>query len=489
MAALRAPAILLVCTLSLPALRASVARADEEAAPGEQEAAAAVAFPDERFGPRYVIDEVLVKGNHKTEKSIIVAEVAALGLGQGAAVDASDPRVQAARYRLLALGYFLDVRLSVTRGASRGGVVLVVEVEERGTIVINELFPSTSAATAFWGGADASETNFLGRGINLGAGFVASTTPNVEGAHRGLGLRVRAVAPPIGGPYGLSLSATGLYNDGSEFFRVGGDEDDSNPQNFIASRVKRAGGVLGVGKDFRSRVHAGLDIREEAISAQLPTPTAPPIDFMIKPATSRLGTVTASIDLDTRSDPILPRSGMRVALSLEAATGLLGSSYDYVKTLIEGSFYRPMPWGGHALGFHVLAGGIAGDAPYFDRFFIGDLNLLLPRRALGINFSTLPSRNLLDTSIAHHRYDQYAGRLLVEYAIPIWRRRGFVYGGDGFLAVGLLGMASPGDVQPAGQTGLQSLPIDLTGDLGIRLDTYIGIFTISIANALSRTSF
>ena len=200
---------------------------------------------------------MLVRGNHKTDKSIIVAEVAALGLVQGAAVDASDPRVEAVRYRLLALGYFLDVRLSVTRGATRGGVVLVVEVEERGTIVINELFPSTSAATAFWGGADVSETNFLGRGINLGAGFVASTTPVVPGATRGLGLRLRAVVPPIGGPYGLSLSATALYNDGSEFYRVAGADDDPNPLNFVASRVKRAGGVLGVGKDFRSRLHAG----------------------------------------------------------------------------------------------------------------------------------------------------------------------------------------------------------------------------------------
>jgi len=490
MAALRAPALLLVSALTLPALRASVARAEDEApTPSEQDAAAAVAFPDERFGPRYVIDEVLVKGNHKTEKSIIVAEVAALGLVQGAAVDASDPRVQAARYRLLALGYFLDVRLSVTRGASRGGVVLVVEVEERGTIVINELFPSTSAATAFWGGADVSETNFLGRGINLGAGFVASTTPHVMGAHRGLGLRVRAVAPPIGGPYGLSLSATGLYTDGSEFFRVTGDDDDSDPRFFIASRVKRAGGVLGVGKDFRSRLHASVDFREEAISAVLPDGAPSDIDFMVKPGTSRLGAVTASVDLDTRSDPILPRSGMRVGLSLEAANGLFGSSYEYVKTVLEGSFYRPLPWGGHALGFHLLLGGIAGDAPYFDRFFIGDLNLLLPRRALGINFSTLPSRNLLDTSIAHHRYDQYAGRVLVEYAIPIWRRRGFVYGGDGFVAVGLVGVGSPGDVIPPGESGFHALPIDLTGDLGIRLDTYIGIFTISIANALSRTSF
>jgi outer membrane protein assembly factor BamA len=259
--------------------------------------------------------------------------------------------------------------------------------------------------------------------------------------------------------------------------------------NFVASRVKRAGGVLGVGKDFRSRLHVGLDFRQEAVTAEVPDFTmAPGIDFMIKPGASRVGTITASIEMDTRSDPILPRSGMRVGLSLEASDGLLGSSYQYVKTVAEASFYHPMPRG-HALGFHLFGGAIVGDPPFFDRFFIGDLNLLLPRRALGINFSTLPSRNLLDTSIAHHRYDQYAGRAIVEYAIPIWRRHGFVYGGDAFVAAGLLGMASVGDFRPPGTSGFSSLPIDLTGDLGLRLDTYIGIFTISIANALSRVSF
>jgi outer membrane protein insertion porin family len=483
MAALRAPAFLI--TLSLfAALRTSAARAADEP---DTVASTTATFQDARFGPRYVIDDVVVRGNHKTQKSIIIAEVTALGLFQGAAVDASDPRVDAARYRLLTLGYFLDVRLSVTRGISRGGVVLVVEVEERGTVVINELFPSTSAATAFWGGADVSETNLLGHGINLGAGFVASTTPVVPGAHSGLGLRLRAVVPPIGGPYGLSLSATGLYNNGSEFQRLTGAADDPDPRNFIGAPVQRAGGVLGVGKDFRSGLHATLHVREEVISAELPI-VVPPVDFMVYNDVSRLGSVTAGLDVDTRSDPILPRSGMRLALTAEAATGLLGSSYDFFKAVAEGSFYRPMPRG-HALGFHVFAGAIAGDAPFFDRFFVGDLNLLLPRRALGINFSTQPSRNLLGTSIAHHRYDNYAGRVLVEYAVPIWRRRGFVYGGDAFFAVGLFGMASNGDAIAPGPFTWRSLPIDLTGDVGLRLDTYVGIFTISIANALSRSSF
>src|SRR6185312_7188000 len=137
------------------------------------------AFPDADFGPRYTIEEVRVTGNRKTQTSLIVGELAVLGLEPGAAVDASDARVERARYRLLSLGYFLDVHLSVTRGSKRGAVVLVVDVEERGTLVINELFPATSGATLFWGGADVSETNFLGRGINLGAGFVASTKPVV----------------------------------------------------------------------------------------------------------------------------------------------------------------------------------------------------------------------------------------------------------------------------------------------------------------------
>jgi outer membrane protein insertion porin family len=456
----------------------------------------AASFPDARFGPRYIIEDVVVRGNRKTAKSLLLRELAALGLAPGESVDASDARVETARYRLLALGYFLDVRLSVIRGTKRGGAVLVVEVDERGTLVINELFPATSRATLFWGGADLAETNLLGRGINLGAGFVASTKPIVADAHAGLGVRLHVGVPPLGGPSGLSLSLTGLYNDGSEFYRTAGDDGDASPMNFVATRVRRAGGLLSVGKMLPAGFHATLGFREEEIAATLPPLQAriepsglvAPIDFMVKGGTSAIGTVSASLDLDTRSDPILPRSGMRLALSVEGSTELLGSSYSYVKAVFDGSLYKKMPHG-HALGFHVFAGAIGGDAPYFDRFFVGDLNLLLPRRALGINFSTQPSPNLLGANIAHHRYDNYAGRLLIEYAVPIWRHRGLVYGGDAFVAAGLLGMASDGDFSAPGPFSLRSLPLDLTGDLGLRLDTYVGVFTISIANALSRSSF
>jgi len=495
----RAGARLVAAAILLAGARAAVAAGSPDGAVGADtgdanvaggpSAADAVAFPDPRFGPRYVIEAVRVAGNRKTETSLIVGELAVLGLGPGVSLDASDARVEAARYRLLSLGYFLDVHLSVTRGSKRGSVVLVVNVEERGTLVINELFPATSEATLFWGGADASEMNFLGRGINLGAGFVVSTKPLVPEAHAGLGLRLHVGVPPLGGPNGVGLSVTGLYNDGSEFYRTSGPDSDADPGRFIATRVRRVGGVLTAGKTFTHNLHVTVAFREEQLSATLPAlrsqtlpdGTSVPIDFMVQEGASRVGTVAASLDYDTRSDPVLPRSGMRLALSGEVGTWLLGSSYSYVKTVFNGSVYLKMPHG-HALGFHLFGGAIEGQAPYFDRFFIGDLDLLLPRRALGINFSTQPAPNFLGTSIAGQRYANYAGRLLIEYAVPIWRHRGWVYGGDAFVAVGVLAMASDDDT-------LTSPPIDLTGDLGLRLDTYVGVFTVSIANVLSRSSF
>ena len=444
------------------------------------------------FGPRYHIEQIVVSGNHKTKTELILREI---GIAAGDVISASDPRVEAARFRLLSRGFFLDVRLSLTRGKKRGNAILLVEIEERGTIVVNDLYPSTSAATTFWGGIDVSETNFLGRGINLGGAFVVSTKPKVPDARAGVGVRLHGSLPQIPS-LGVSLSLTGLFNDGSEFYRVIGADTDPDPANFIAVRARRIGGILGAGKPLGRYLRLFADLREEAVNGQLPdtrnriypTGVVKPIDFDVDEGNSRVGSLMLTLDYDTRPDPVLPRSGGRFVASVEGAHGALGSTYDFVKAVVQASVYTRLPHG-HALGFHFLAGGLVGDAPYFDRFFVGDLNLLLPRRALGINFSTLASRNLLGTGIAGHRYDDYAARILIEYAIPIWRRHGFVYGGDAFAAVGMFGLASERDFRPPDDFGWNNLPIDMTADLGLRLDTYVGVFTISIANALGRSSF
>jgi outer membrane protein insertion porin family len=474
-------------------------------ATGNQEAAATmehtateadlspVPFSDPSFGPRYTIERIVVRGNRKTESSLILGEI---GLRTGDQVTASDGRVEAARIRLLSLGFFLDARLALEKGTGRGGAVLIVDVEERGTVILNALYLGSSDATTFWGGFDVAENNLLGRGISLGTGFVASTHPKIAEADRDLGARIRTLVPPLGGT-GLMLSGTGLIVSGSEFFRVSGNDDDANPADFVALRIKRVGGVLGLGRALAPATRIFLDFREEGISADLPSlrtrtlgsGVAMPINFDLQPGFSRVGSITATVDFDTRSDPLVPRAGTHVALSVEGATDDLLSSYAFVKLVLQGSFYKPARRG-HIIGFHVFGGALFGDAPIFDRFFIGDMNLLLPPRALGLNFSTQPSRDVLGTSIASHRYDDFATRVLVEYAVPLWRRRHrLVYSGDAFIALGAFGMGSRDNFRDPARSGLSAWPIDATGDLGVRLDTTIGVFTLSFANALGRIPF
>jgi outer membrane protein insertion porin family len=446
-----------------------------------------------RFGGavRYVVEAVEVHGNRKTDPAVILRE---LGLGRGDVLTADDPRVPAAELRLLSLGYFVRVSLRL-KGLDRrrNTVALMVDVEERGTVILNALYLGTSEATLLWGGLDVSETNFLGRGMMIGGGVVASTTPTVPEAEAGHALTLRAAGPRRRD--GLLLAGSFLYSDGSEFFQAYGP-DDVDPTKWRALNTQRVGGTFTVGGELSRTARFSTDGRFELIDARLPSirsrdlgaAQARPIDFMIHEGNSRLASLSATLDFDTRSDPVLPARGRRLVVSIEAALPVLGSRYSFAKGLAQGSFYFPS-FRQHVIGFHAFSGAILGEAPYFDRFFIGDLNFLLPSRALGLNFATLPSRNFLQTNIASRRYESFAARALGEYAIPLWRGRGFVYRGDAFAAFGIFGLASLDDLRMRDADLGGSMPIDLTADLGLRLDTYIGIFTISIANGLGRIPF
>ena len=56
-----------------------------------------------RFGPRYVIEQIVVRGNRKTKTDRSSSRELRPRLGPATCLDASDPRVEAARYRLLSL--------------------------------------------------------------------------------------------------------------------------------------------------------------------------------------------------------------------------------------------------------------------------------------------------------------------------------------------------------------------------------------------------
>ena len=72
----------------------------------------------------------------------------------------------------------------------------------------------------------------------------------------------------------------------------------------------------------------------------------------------------------------------------------------------------------------------------------------------------------------------------VEYSAPFYRGQGFFYAVNGFLGLGIFALASQEylKMDPRGYNGHSAIPMDLTFDLGVKVDTEVGMFVISLAN-------
>ena len=496
--------------MTAPAMRATVlvlagvllcgarARAGGDELPAEPAAGVAEARLEasaglEVFGPSYRIQAVTVRGNRKTARSLIMRD---LLLHVGDLVTAGDPRVAEARVRLLSLGYFLDVRLSLEKGAARGDVILVVDVVERGTLILNSIFLGGSEATSFWGGLDGSDSNFLGRGVGVGAAFVIGSEPEVAGVS-GLqqAYRLRVSDPSFVGSTAEARVEL-LYNRAVDFYRVSGRGSDGSPANFRGFRYSRVGGTLGLGLDLSRTSRMAAGYRFESVGADLPdapTQSFPDgsearVDLAMLPGRTTVSSLTGAFELDTRPDPILPRSGTRLAFTGEWAPRLLGSSYDFAKATL--SFEKWLRVGRRgALGLRFGGGIIIGDAPSFDRFHVGDLTRLVPGRPLGLVMSTEPARDFFGTDIDRQRYGVLAGLTSVEYAHRLFRRSGHLFGGDLFVGVGVFGLSDADHLRVRDRNLAQALPVDLTFDVALRFDTYVGVFELSLCNTLARLPF
>jgi len=111
---------LLSCVAAVPSMAA-----ETDAAAGKVEAAV-----------RYQLEEVRVRGNRKTLDQVVLRHVP---IKTGEYFSADDERLESMRYRLLVLGLFSEVRVTLRRGSARGQVMLDIAVVERNTIVVRDL--------------------------------------------------------------------------------------------------------------------------------------------------------------------------------------------------------------------------------------------------------------------------------------------------------------------------------------------------------------
>ena len=438
-------------------------------------------------GLKYTLEGIEVRGNRTTLARVVLRYVP---FHAGDVLDVTDPELALTRFRLLGTGFFRSVQLSLRRGTQRGYVVLVVDVAERNTIVVDDLWLGVSADvdssgkgrpfTAF-GAARVTETNLAGTGIGLGGEFAVADSQ--------LALRVRVVDPQFARS-AWTAEAELLYNDARDFFGNGDVLVNGSAEDFAVVQYQRFGGRLGFGHDLGISSQVFFDYRLEKITAAVPLAASDyrgldvePIDFMLPNGSSILSTLRATVVHDTRDEQFLPSQGHHVVATVDASVAPLGSDYSYTKVVVRAAQWFPLAWG-HVLSLEAFAGGIFGNAPLFERFYVGDFSDLLPDRVLDLNFDRRPAPNYLNTDIVEIRYGDYAAKLAAEYRVPLYRSTRSIYGVDFFGSFGVYGVANENDFvdHARGYQGFGTVPIDLTFNAGLRIDTQAGGFVIGVAN-------
>jgi len=422
---------------------------------------------------------------------------------RGDIIDVNDAAFTLLRYRLLGTGFFRDVELSLEKGSRRGQVVLVIEVDERNTIVLNDISMGLSKDADVEGaakgharplspyaGVEAAETNLAGTGITLGGAAAF--------AQYQLAVRARFLDPAFLGSDWM-VAGTLLYTNAHDYFGNADVRQWDSPRgegfltDYAIVAYKRFGGTLGFGRDLSVSTQVWAHYRLESINADYPIKAShlrgfdrEPIDFSIIRGKSVLSTVRLTLQHDTRDQPFLPTHGWLVTLNSELSLLPAALDYDYQKVEGHASRWWQLPWHGHVLSLNLYGGAIAGHAPFFEQFYVGDLSDFLPDRVLGMNFDRRPPPNFLGTQIVEERYANYALKISAEYRIPLYRGQRSIYGIDLFGGAGLYGLASDRTIThpPTGYTGLARIPVDFTATLGIRADTAVGGFAFSLSNAL-----
>jgi len=262
--------------------------------------------------------------------------------------------------------------------------------------------------------------------------------------------------------------------------------------DYAVVAYRRAGGSIGTGHDLGVATQLALAYRGERIEATVPTiashvrgQTREPIEFPILPGESVLSALRATLSYDTRDLPFLTTRGTFAQASITAGIPPIGSSYGFGRIELSFQKWWTLPWK-HVLRFDAFAGGIGGDAPFFEKFYVGDFTDLLPDRVIDLAPDRRQPPNYLGTDIVEVRYGDFAARIEGEYRIPIYTGRGSIYGVDLFGRAGIYGVATRREFTdpPTGYTGAARVPLDLTYNLGLRVDTSVGGITLAFSNLL-----
>lgn len=432
----------------------------------------------------YHLEKIRIIGNHKTLRSVVLRYIP---IRPGDFFSVENGRLEEARYRMLAGGLFSEVSFELKKGTARGYVFLEITVKERNTIVVRDLSigvtriaPHLNEVVPF-GSLGIEEGSLLGTGIQLGGTVAASKN---QSAYR-IYLRDNHF---LNSRFGVHVE--GVFAEAQEYFGehfLPAPDEESTFGTYEIINYRRAGIRLGTGYNLLLDYFFWFDVRFENILVEEPRTLVgtrepllnePPVSIgYVQPDASVLSSFMFGFTRDTTNHPVLPFEGSLTRFSAELSHPALGSDYDFAKFQVKHKTHIPFGKKGQSICVGGMAGLITGNAPFFDQFFVGDFFAFVPDRKLGLNFSNLHPQ-LLDTAITDMWYEDLVLSFNTEYSRPIYRGSGIIYGINAFIRAGFFALSSIEHLDG------KNLPIDFTGDFGVRIDTRVGIFSFSFASVL-----
>ena len=309
------------------------------------------------------LHDVQISGNVKTYDNVILRE---MRIFPGEKF--SNTRIQSTIRDIFQTGFFEDIQPDI-RPVEGGDVDMILKVKEKqtGQFMFGMAYSAETSASGF---IQVQETNFRGKGQNVGVTWQ-------------FGSRRRYV----------DLSFTEPWFRGTPTL-IGADLFDRyqyNYDDFYESRVRGFSLRLGrripgtrfsrVGlryelsetklSDFSASYVAYLDDLENSLgSTDVPFQRLDRIEWPQTKSSVRL-----SLSRNSTDNPFFPTSGSKTSYSLEWAGGVLGGEIEFQEHLLSHSYYQKLPRGFamHVRGFFGMLHGLnsADDVPDWERYRLG----------------------------------------------------------------------------------------------------------------------
>lgn len=294
------------------------------------------------------LEKIHISGNTKTRDKVVRRE---LRLAEGELYDAS--KLSRSRDRLKRTGYFKEVDLSSGRGSSDEKINIDLKVEEAPTGALS-FGMGYSTIESVMGVASLSDRNLFGLGYQGSLRFR-------------LGAESQDLRLGLTDPYFLGYP-----------FSAGIDLYKEENYLFDSYSYKLVGGDLRFGKELTEKLRVDLMYKLETIDV---FDVALDASQYIKDQRGKKTTsaISTAFTRDTRDDYFAPSRGARHSVSIQNAGGVLGGDNDFVKGMVETSWFFPAPLKTvlnlrGKFGFIQPYGGT--EVPIYEKFFVGGLQTI-----------------------------------------------------------------------------------------------------------------